>query len=408
MRKKAKSYGVDLLVVDTGDLHDGAGLSDATAIDGSLSNPIFENIGYDLLTIGNHELYITDVAYQASTQLSKHYGDRYLTSNVQILNNQTGKFEYIGQTHRYFTTPMGLRIMAFGLLYDFTGNTNYTQVITAANVTKEKWFIDAVNTKEPVDLFLLLGHNPVRPTDSSSTFSTVQKVIRKMRPNIPIQIFGGHSHIRDFAVYDSSSTALESGRYCETLGWFSMSGIKSSNYKGKANPAGVPNPTLPAVNLTKGAPAQPVTNKLRYSRRYLDWNRQTFEYHAVGSQISTFDVSPGPGVSAEITADRKMLNLTKLLGCAPQTWCISCAPYLSENSIYSLLITALPLTVINPARNSTPHLIILNTGGVRFDLVEGPFTDDDSYIVSPFTDHFVYLPDVSTISRFAMTTGTAI
>ena len=152
------------------------------------------------------------------SDLSVHYGDRYLTSNVQILNNQTGKFEYIGQKYRYFTTPMGLRIMAFGLLYDFTGNTNYTQVITAANVTKEQWFLDAVQTKDPVDLFLLIGHNPVRPTDYASTFSTLYSVIRKMRPTTPIQIFGGHSHIRDFAVYDTMTTGLESGRYCETLG----------------------------------------------------------------------------------------------------------------------------------------------------------------------------------------------
>lgn len=35
-----------------GDLHDGNGLSDATSPDGILSNKIFENVDYDLLTIG--------------------------------------------------------------------------------------------------------------------------------------------------------------------------------------------------------------------------------------------------------------------------------------------------------------------------------------------------------------------
>lgn len=76
MKHKAGNLGVDLLLVDTGinmtshylmrfsscrifadciragDLHDGAGLSDATTPNGRLSNPIFENIDYDLLTIG--------------------------------------------------------------------------------------------------------------------------------------------------------------------------------------------------------------------------------------------------------------------------------------------------------------------------------------------------------------------
>ncbi len=68
--------GVDLLLIDTGehvehsvrlylslhvsneyilagDLHDGTGLSDASAVDGQVSSPIFEQLdSYDLLTIG--------------------------------------------------------------------------------------------------------------------------------------------------------------------------------------------------------------------------------------------------------------------------------------------------------------------------------------------------------------------
>ena len=53
MKHKAGNLGVDLLIVDTGDLHDGTGLSDATPLDGSISSPIFEELDdYDLLTIG--------------------------------------------------------------------------------------------------------------------------------------------------------------------------------------------------------------------------------------------------------------------------------------------------------------------------------------------------------------------
>lgn len=66
----AGNLGVDLLLVDTGmrtfqchfellvnnvwagDLHDGNGLSDAALPNGVLSNPIFDEIEYDVLTIG--------------------------------------------------------------------------------------------------------------------------------------------------------------------------------------------------------------------------------------------------------------------------------------------------------------------------------------------------------------------
>lgn len=90
-----------------GDLHDGACLSDATSPDGVVSNPIFENIDYDLLTIGNHELYLSSVAYETFSNFSSYYGDRYLTSNVQIMSPLTNQWEYIGKQYRYFTTPMG-------------------------------------------------------------------------------------------------------------------------------------------------------------------------------------------------------------------------------------------------------------------------------------------------------------
>lgn len=107
-RLTAFTHGVDLLVVDTGDLHDGNGLSDASSPNGALSNPIFENIGYDLLTIGNHELYVTEIAYETFNNFSKVYGDRYLTSNVEIMNPSTGQFEYIGSQYRYFNTTFGM------------------------------------------------------------------------------------------------------------------------------------------------------------------------------------------------------------------------------------------------------------------------------------------------------------
>ncbi|KAI9873361.1 MAG: hypothetical protein M1830_000502 [Pleopsidium flavum] len=416
MRHKAGNLGVDLLLVDTGDLHDGAGLSDATSPNGRLSNLVFENVDYDLLTIGNHELYVSDIAFETFNQFSKVYGERYITSNVQIINPATGNFEYIGSKYRYFTTNHGLRIMAFGVLFDFTGNSNVSKVIKTADLVKESWFLNAVNYKEPIDLFVVIGHNPIRPTVSSSTFGTLYKTIRGIRPDVPIQGFGGHSHIRDFVVFDEMSTGLESGRYCETLGWVSMSGITSKNFTGNMNPRGVPNPTTKAVkkapkatgtasvglpSATNTPKANASSSSMVYSRRYLDWNRLTFAYHALGSQDNTFDNHSGERVTADITKLRKELNLTTLFGCAPETYCQSCKPFGADGNIFGLLKTALSTVVVNASRADTPRLILINTGSIRFDLVKGPFTYDDSFIVSPFKDAFQFIPNVpyTTASR---------
>jgi len=101
--------------------------------------------------------------------------------------------------------------MTFGVLFDFTGNSNVSKITKAADMIKQQWFLDAVNFAEPIDLFLLIGHNPIR--GSGSTLSLVHDTIRSMRPSVPIQGFGGHTHIRDFTVYDDRSTALESGGF---------------------------------------------------------------------------------------------------------------------------------------------------------------------------------------------------
>ena len=192
------------------------------------------------------------------------------------------------------------------------------------------------------------------------------------------------------------------GRYCETLGFLSMSGVKSSNYTGNMKPNGVPNPTQKAIKVSNGtatasaslSTATTLTSGLVYFRRYLDWNRLTFAYHAVGSQSSTFDFNSGENVTSQITEIRKELNLTTLYGCAPETYCQSCRPFGAEGNIFGLLETALAATVINESRADIPRLIIINTGTIRFDLVEGPFTLDDSFIVSPFPDAFQFIPDV--------------
>ena len=208
---------------------------------------------------------------------------------------------------------------------------------------------------------------------------------------------------RNFTVYDLNSTAIESGEqdppfliihnspdpdlilgaYCETVGWLSLTGIRSSNFTGALTPRGVLNPTQSAVKVTtttKTAAAKTAlstnvaTPGLLYSRRYLDWNRLTFAFHANGSQDYPFDDYIGSTISNKITETRASLNLTKVYGCAPKTWCIRCVPFDDQLNIYTLVKTALIEVVINPNRAKVPRLIFTNIGGIRFDLVQGPFT----------------------------------
>lgn len=150
------------------------------------------------------------------------------------------------------------------------------------------------------------------------------------------------------------------------------------------NPQGVPNPSRRAIkvnatatytNTVQSATASPSNSpELLYSRRYLDWNRLTFAYHAAGSQDRTFDYASDDKISNQIYGTRKALDLTALYGCAPKTYCLSCKPYGADGNIFNLLETAIGETVVNPQRATTPRLIVINAGIIRFDLVKGPFT----------------------------------
>jgi hypothetical protein len=182
-----------------------------------------------------------------------------------------------------------------------------------------------------------------------------------------------------------------------------MSGITSDTCKAPHNPKSVPHPTRAAkvatstgtISASVRLPTSTTPSSLRYARRYLDWNRNTFAYHAEGSQRYTaFETSDGVAVTADITKERKELNLTSLYGCAPETYCQYCKPYLADGNIFNLLQTALATVVVNKTRKDNARLIIINTGSIRFDLAQGPFTYDDSFIVSPFDDAFQFIPDI--------------
>jgi hypothetical protein len=55
-----------------------------------------------------HVFEITPILTQSSFyNFSKVWGEKYVTSNVQIINPATGQFEYIGKQYRYFTTDHG-------------------------------------------------------------------------------------------------------------------------------------------------------------------------------------------------------------------------------------------------------------------------------------------------------------
>lgn len=177
------------------------------------------------------------------------------------------------------------------------------------------------------------------------------------------------------------------GRYCETLGWLSMSGFDPKISNATKKPEGVLNPSRKPIQVnvtgTKTYTVGPTatnpaiataTSNLLYARRYLDWNRRTFAFHALGSQDRILNFPTGEKITQDIFGSREALNLTEVIGCIPESYCVDCKKAGEPGSLYTLLLTALGEVIINKARANISRLILTNTGSVRYDLVKGPFT----------------------------------
>ncbi|KAK7039002.1 hypothetical protein VNI00_010394 [Paramarasmius palmivorus] len=356
---------VDLLLVDSGDLHDGTGLSDGFPpgdVDGRESNEFLKQLPYDVMAIGNHELYIYNITLDMHQNFAPALNGRYLSSNVNITvvdENNNAVSVPVGNRFAKFKTRKGRSVTAFGVLFEFTGNNANSTVQKIADMVKEPWFVDAI--REEPDIFLLVGHMPV----ARDKWPIVHDAIRAVHPTTPILIFGGHTHIRDCLQLDGRSMSLESGRYMETVGWMSV----------KINPA-------PTKNLT-------------FSRRYLDTNRLTYEFHA-SKKNNSFDTADGNSIRHGLYDLYDRFDLGFLFGTAPQDYLINRAPYPSNNSLLSLFAEqAVPVALaINNTRADIPNYILIQAGSQRFDLYSGPFTKNDQLTSSPFTNAFVYIPEV--------------
>ncbi|MBW0484402.1 hypothetical protein O181_024117 [Austropuccinia psidii MF-1] len=360
MKQKAKEKKVDLLVVDTGDLHDGNGLSDAEPLfhpgtpPGTASGKFFARVPYDILTIGNHELYQLQVAQTMHENFAPIWKGSYLTSNVNITTS--GKSVPLGSRYRKFKTAQGRQVTAFGIIFHFTGNINGTIVQPPSELIREPWFHEAIRDKP--DVFILTGHMGIADADWKLVFD----LIRSLHPEVPIVILGGHYHIRDCRQLDDRSMSLASGRYMETIGWMSLSGL--------------------------GNPHE----KINFTRRYLDANRVTFAFHAGPS----FDTHQGIKTTHGLTKMAIKFNLTHRFGTAPQSFFLTRVPITSNNSIDHLYTRSdgVLRTVVKNSQRPHPPFIIFSTGSMRFDVFAGNFTFNDQFIVTPFDNMFQYVPDV--------------
>lgn len=104
LKTRADRVGSDLLLVDTGDRVEGAGLYDFSDPKGKYTFDIVKHQAIDVMTIGNHELYKRNTSINEFTKVVPDFKDAYIASNVDIFNPKTGKQEPLARRFKKFTT----------------------------------------------------------------------------------------------------------------------------------------------------------------------------------------------------------------------------------------------------------------------------------------------------------------
>ncbi|KAK9898687.1 Metallo-dependent phosphatase [Cystobasidium minutum MCA 4210] len=416
---KARELGVDVLLVDSGDTVDGNGFVDAdtSGVKGRMARRILGQIGIDIATTGNHELYNYTVAHDVYKSYIPTFGGHYLSSNINInitlptstsssSTSATSSVPFGSRYLQFRTQNQNLSITAFGILFGFDRADTGLKVQSVFDLIQESWWREVLENSHDTDVFIVLGHMATRDKD----WLLVLNSIRTYYPTKPVLIFSGHAHVRDCIRPDPYSQVLASGRYMETLGFTSIT-LPSSSSSPLLNEQNQHAPTSRHPFYTS-LTAEQAHNPLQITRRYIDNNLASYMYHANKSTLEAFHRVKGRELQNEMNQYAKNFNLSFTFGTAPQSYYLDRYPITHPKSLIKLYADEVFNTVVvrrkrksklqDAISNEDPStsvresgktkkkkkekkpVFLFNTGGARFNIFKGNFTRDDQFTVIPF------------------------
>lgn len=344
--ERLKAYcddnGQDLFFVMNGDFMDGTGLS---TVPPEQLLPIIEQMPFDALNIGNHELYYDEVIDYISKPngFVDFWDKRYLTTNTYL--RKTNKT--IGERYMYLTgTHSNTRILTFGFLYDMKDNCETTTIEGVEKVVNSKWFIDVLNAGD-YSAILILAHMDAFDPLVKVILDQIRKICGE---DMPVQFVTGHSHMRRFTTLDDKSTSFEAGKYLDTIGFVTF-------------------PTKDSVDIP-------------FQHHFIDPNVRNLESIL---EIETLETETGKELSKTIRKAQESLGLFDVLGCAPKTYHLF-SGLDSKDSLWGLYKTEVMPMIVDGANDT---IMIQSSGAFRYNLYEGNVTVNDLISMNPFNDRIM-------------------
>lgn len=250
-------YHKDLFLVNNGDFVDGTGLS---TIPPKFLTPILQQMPFDIINCGNHELYHEETISWIHNHFINHWDGHYLTSNVLYKpkkghsNNNNDEYKPLGSRYVFLKRDSGIdnvmmdnsgtnenaaasssssksTILVFGFLYDFKNAASNVIVEKVEDVVQQEWFrnviIDNYNANNNYDAILVMAHMHVTNPLIDVILQAIRTILQPFEESddgmkIPIQFITGHTHIRANKVLDDYSSSFEAGRFLDTIGFVSF------------------------------------------------------------------------------------------------------------------------------------------------------------------------------------------
>jgi 2',3'-cyclic-nucleotide 2'-phosphodiesterase (5'-nucleotidase family) len=400
----------DLFFVMNGDFIDGTGLSTNPP---KYLTPILQQMPWDAITIGNHELYknsTIDYITEKDGFIDKWDG-KYLTSNV--VNAET--HDPLGERYRFLHAPhSNTTILTFGFLFNFKRNCLMTKVEDVNTVLESLWFSDLLmQQKGKFDAILVLAHMGY---DDSLVDDILKRIRTLCGDDMPVQFITGHTHIRAHRQIDHYSSSFEAGKYLDTIGFVSFPTKKvsisisdvSSNQPTESpstSPSTLPSAlpsSLPSVksfdslsptisNQPSGSSSPSTKTKIvniEFNHTFINTTINTMK-NLLG--INVLKTENGTKLSDFIAKTEQELGLLEILGCAPITYELYRG--IDEiNSLWGLFLKEIVPDQLFSLYQDGNNIFMQGVGAMRYKLYEGNVTLDDLTSASPFNDT-IYLID---------------
>ena len=387
-------HSQDVWFVMNGDFMHGTGLSTDPP---HYILPLLEQMPWDVLNIGNHELYDNSTIEYISQKdgFVDYWDGRYLTSNTVFANahDATTSSSSVGSRYR-FLQGKEYTLLSFGFLYNLQNPCPLAHVETIQEVVNATWFQQVLRGDEgSFDAILILAHMDANDPLLTVLLDTIRSICGQ---SMTVQFVTGHSHERNYVQLDEYSTSLEAGRYLDTLGFVSFSLPSSHNDSHQYQQEHQP----------------------KFTHLFIDTSISVMA-HTLDLDSDALDTPEGKALSSSIQSQRQALGLTQVLGCSPQTYNLSLGIH-EPNSLWGLFANVVIHSELldkkdgdgNDNENDEESMVsvknrlyIQNPGAFRYDLYEGIVFLDDIVGVNPFNDSIFLMAEKVTGAEFLQAFG---